>query len=37
MLNNKVNVYMCELFSIGVKNESSIKIKICHGLLGQLS
>jgi hypothetical protein len=25
MLNNKLNSNMCELFSIGVKNESSIK------------
>jgi hypothetical protein len=25
MLNNKLNGYMCELFSIDVKNESSIK------------
>jgi hypothetical protein len=25
MLNNKLNGYMCELFSIGVKNEPAIK------------
>jgi hypothetical protein len=25
MLNNKLNGYVCELFSIGVKNEPAIK------------
>jgi hypothetical protein len=25
MLNNKLNGYMCELFSIGIKNEPAIK------------